>query len=461
MIHKSKKYIPLLEDYVETKKITNLDDDVIHDAHVNSFYLEERNPQNKEEKATIFKSDDILMNQYLTSGVSVPGQNILFLLFFSVFFSLAISLTITILLKTQKFINIDTTFPRRVYLNSFHLNNFSYLNQSFNDEFGPINAISNISRISIDDSIFYNINNSDQVYFKNNVYVEEGIEHYLFSLHDNSFKFYQNYGRNLQIIPDVVITGRLKASSISFGPFRIEHNILTNILNPTASQSHLLSSNSNNMVTDFLLKDEYLIVVETNKIFVFFIDQKQIKSTFNPKLIYKKTFYEKGKIIHIDSTPTNNIFTFAFDNKFRNEFSSIKCENKKCTESNAESKNDQFSQEIFDKFGAKIELQETKDKKCQLNLCYDIDGKDCSEIPIQIDSNFTGCGKLKAGVDEDGNSYVVIPEKKLVRIFDNLIDEFEYRDEPLNIPFGAKYQPIQMSSCVIALNDGILEIFSF
>lgn len=456
-----KEYIPLLEDYIEEKKISNLDDNVIYDPHANLPVIEPNN-QNNEEKVAIFKNDESIFNNKSASSVSVPGQNISFLFYYSVFFSLTVSLIISILLKTQRYINIDSNFPRRVYLESFFLGNFSYANQSFNDENAPINAFSNVSQVLIDESIFINTNDSNQVYFRKNAYAEDGISHPLFSLYNNSFEFNQDYGRDLEIYPDVVITGKLKASSISFGPYRIEHNILTNTLTPSGSNSRLLSlTESDIIVTDFLIKDEYLIVVGTNQILVFYIDQKQIKSAFRPKLIYRKSYYEKEKIIQINASPARNIFTFLFNDNYKDETASIECINKQCKEIKYTNENNEFfSSEIFNKFGAKVELHEDKNKKCYLRFCFN-DIKDCSEISIQTDDIPVGCGLAKEGVNEEGNAYVVIPEKKIVRIFEDMNDETAYTDEPLKIATRAKYQPIQMSSYILALNEGTLEVFSF
>lgn len=454
-MNNQKKYF--LDDYVKTKKKNLEEEEAINDFHVNHLYLNNKNTQNEEEKVAIFKNEDSFLAKKSTSNTSVPGQNISFLFYYSIFFSLAISLIITILLKTQKYIGIDSNFPRRVYLESFFLGNFSYANKSFSDELEPISAFSNISCVLIDESILVNPNNSKQIYFQNKAFAENGIDHPLFSLYNNSFDFNQDYGRDLQIHPDVIITGRLKASSISFGPFRIEHNTLTNT---KPSNSQLLSLSNSDIVTNFLLKDEYLIVVETNTIFVFYIDHNQINSIFKPEIIYTKSYYNKEKISQIISSK-DNVFTFIFDDNNKDETASIECKNKQCEESDYiyEKNNDSFS-EIFNKFGAKIELNETKNKKCQLSFCFDNDKKDCSIIPIQI-HNSVGCGSAKVSVNEDGNAYVVIPEKKIVRIFEDMNDKTAYTDEPLDIQVESKYQPIQMSSYVIALNEGILEVFSF
>lgn len=461
MIHNNKKYISLLETYVEENKISNLENEDVRDFHANNYFIVETNIQQPEEKVDFFK-DDTILGQSLTSKEGVPGQNIAFLFYYSIFFSVALCLIIAVLLKTQKYTNIDTTFPKRVFLFSFFLGNLSYSNQTFNNEFGPINAGSNISQVYIDDAVFINSNNSKQTLFAKTAFANDEMHHPLLSIYDNTIEFNQDHGRNLQIHSDVVITGRLKATSISFGPFKIEHNILTNVLDPSIqSDSQLLSSSDiNHIVTDFLFKDKYLAVSETNKILIFYLDPKQIKCSFDPILIYQKILNDQNEVCQIDSSE-KDIFNFFFDDNNNDKTISVGCKDKKCEQLILNSKNEKhLSSDIFDKFGAKIDLIEINEK-CNLNYCFDKD--DCTKIPIRFGSNSSSinCGTSKISVNEDGNVYVVIPEKKIVRLFEDINNELLYKDEPLNISIGSKYQPIQRSSFLISLNEGILDIFSF
>ncbi|OHS96210.1 hypothetical protein TRFO_10160 [Tritrichomonas foetus] len=376
-----------------------------------------------------------------------PAQNIYFLLIYSLLFAIVFGLTISILLKTQYYVDLDTNPPKRIYLDNFSLDDLHYYNHIISNFYNSISFSSAVNQFEIAQNIFLNIGNNNKSEFRMPLSIEQDVVGDFFSIEDDTFHFNQQ-SNTINLNVNLVVAGAIRANRFTFGPFVIENNVLTNYnrQNQNSYQNLLLSESG---ASNFRLSNNFLAVAENDEISIYFMNLQKNR----PEKIFQKSF--NSKISNIFSN--QNRFTFITNE----ERFSIQCFNQNCEELILDGINDHLIQNeecLIDKFGAKISLR-TNNEMLYLISCFESD--ECTEVQINTNSNLDDFKSMKVGINEEGNPFVVIPKKQIVRIFDDIYNQVSFYDIPINFPLNSFFQPIPQSSTVLVLHDGEFHIMKF